>query len=120
MVFQAVLLFGSGTWVLMAAMLQNIEGVHVGFLRQVMGIKARRLGDETWRKEGTERVLQTAGTKPLWEYINKRQVALVEWVYIRPTFEVCVKETRYEVGGRFRDPWWRQVAAEQQLKSTLK
>ena len=31
-VVQAVLLFGAKTWVLLAAMLQNIEGVQVGFL----------------------------------------------------------------------------------------
>ena len=35
-VVQAVLLFVSETWVLMAAMLQKIEGVHVGFLRKMM------------------------------------------------------------------------------------
>ena len=39
-VVQAVLLFGYETWVLTAAMIQNLEGVHVGFLRQVMGKKA--------------------------------------------------------------------------------
>ena len=36
---QAVLLFGSETWVLMEAMLQKIEGLHVGFLWQVTGMK---------------------------------------------------------------------------------
>ena len=32
---QAVLIFGVGTWVLLAAMSKKMEGVHVGFLRQV-------------------------------------------------------------------------------------
>ena len=31
-VVQVVLLFGAKTWVLSAAMLKNIKGVHVGFL----------------------------------------------------------------------------------------
>ena len=31
-VVQAVLLFGAETWVLLSAMLNKIEGVHVGFL----------------------------------------------------------------------------------------
>ena len=44
-VVQAVLLFGAETWVLLAAILKNIEGVHVSFLRQVTRMKARRLGD---------------------------------------------------------------------------
>ena len=43
-VVQEVLLFGSETWVLTAAMLQKLEGVHVGLLCQVMGMKDQRLG----------------------------------------------------------------------------
>ena len=64
-VVQVVLLFGSETWVLSAAILNKLEGVNVDFLRQVTGIKAQRLGDETWTKEGPDRVHQAAGTKPL-------------------------------------------------------
>ena len=64
-VVQAVLLFGDETWVLLAAMINNIEGVHVVFLLQVTGMKARRLGDKTWTKEGLDRVLHAEGTKPL-------------------------------------------------------
>ena len=39
-VVQAVLLFGSETWVLTAAILQKLEGVKSSFLRQVIGTKA--------------------------------------------------------------------------------
>ena len=53
----------------MATMLQKLEGVHVGFLRQVVGMSARKLGVDTWQKLGAERVLQETGTKPLQEYI---------------------------------------------------
>ena len=35
MLFQVVLLFGSETWVMTAEMMQKLEGLHVGFLRQV-------------------------------------------------------------------------------------
>ena len=66
-VFQAVLLSGSETWVLTAEMLKKLKGVHMGFLWQVTGMKARRLGDKNWRKEGAERVVQAAGNKTLWE-----------------------------------------------------
>ena len=38
-VVQAVLLFGAKTWVLMAEMLNKLDGVHLGFLRQVTGMK---------------------------------------------------------------------------------
>ena len=106
-VVQAVLLFGADTSVLSAAMLKNLEGVHVGFLRQVTGMKARRLGEKNWTKEGPDRVLQAAGTKSLREYIDKRQATVAEWVALRPIFEVCAKETGYEGGGKLREPWWR-------------
>ena len=34
----------------MAVMLKYLEGVHVGFLRQVTDMKDQRLGNETWKK----------------------------------------------------------------------
>ena len=73
----------------------------MGFMRQVTGKKARRLGDDNWRKEGPESVLQASGTEPLRDYINKRQVMVAEWVDLQPIFEVCAKEIGYEVGGKF-------------------
>ena len=40
------------------------------------------------------------GTKPLWEYIDKRQAKVLEWVALWPIFEVCVNETGYKGGGK--------------------
>ena len=65
-------------------------------------------------------MLQAAGTKPLQEYIDKRQAAVEEWVSLRPIFEVCAKETGYEGGGKLHELWWRQEAEDQQLGATLK
>ena len=88
-------------------MLPKRKGAHVGFLRQVTGTKDQRLGDETWRNKGSDRVLQAAGTKPLWEYMNKSQATVAEWVALRPIFEVCAKETGYDVWGGVCKQWWR-------------
>ena len=52
------------------------EGAHMGFLWQVAGIKARKLGVKTWKEEGVDRVLQAAGTKPIQEYIDRRQATV--------------------------------------------
>ena len=71
----------------------KLKGVHVGLLQQETWMKSRRLGEETWTKEGTDRVIQVAGTKLLLEYIDKRQSTVAEWVALRPIFEVCAKET---------------------------
>ena len=45
-------------------------------------------------------MLQAVGTKPLKTYIDKRKAKLVEWVALRPIFDICTKETGYEGGGR--------------------
>ena len=42
------------------------------------------------------------------------------WVALWPIFEVCSKESGYAGGGKFLEPWWRQEAAEQQLRPMLK
>ena len=119
-VVQAVLLFGAETWVLLVAMLKKLEGVHVGFLQHTRGMKAQRLGDAIWKKEGQYRVLQAAGTEPLREYIDKRQEAVAEWVDLRTIFEVYKMDLVYAGGGRLRELWWHQKAAEKQLGARLK
>ena len=118
-VVQVVLLFGAETWMLSAPMAKKLEGVHMGFLRQVTRLKAKRLKDGSWQKVASDRVLQGAGTQPLQTYIGRRQATVAEWVALRPIFEVYAKETGYEGGGRLREPWWRQAAAEKQLRATL-
>ena len=65
-------------------------------------------------------MLQAAGTKPLREYIDKRQATVAEWVSLRTIFEVCTKDMGYEGGGRVREQWWRQTAAERHMKTMLK
>ena len=90
-VFQAMLLFGLETLVSMAMMLQNIEGLNVGFLWQVVGMTSRKLGVDTCKKEGSGRVLQTTGTKPLLEYIDMRQATVATWVAMRAILQVYAK-----------------------------
>ena len=75
-VIHAVLLFGADTWVLSAPMVQRLEGVHVGFLRQVNKLKAKRLRDGSWRKVAAEKLLQGAETQPLWTYLDRSQEAV--------------------------------------------
>ena len=45
---------------MLAAMSRNLEGVHVGFLRQVMGKNPKRQRDRTWRNVVAEKVLKEA------------------------------------------------------------
>ena len=71
---QAVLLFGADTWVLLEEMSKKLEGVHMGFLRQVTGNTAKWKRDGTWRNASAASVLKEAVIQTLGTYIDKRQV----------------------------------------------
>ena len=47
MVVKAILLCDSEKWVFLVAMEKKVEGSHTGFLRQITGKQARRIGDGT-------------------------------------------------------------------------
>ena len=47
-VSQVILLYGSETWFLSAAMEKKVEGEHTYFLRQITRKQARRIVDRTW------------------------------------------------------------------------
>ena len=51
--------------------------------------------------------------------MDRIQVTVVEWVSLRPIFDVFARDTGYEGGGRLRVPWRRKEAADNQLKVTL-
>ena len=75
-VIQAVFLFGEETWVLLAPMAQRLEGFHVGFLRQVKKLKAKRQRDGSWRKVASDKAIQGEGTKLLQTYLDRRKAAV--------------------------------------------
>ena len=97
-------------------MVQRLEGAHVSLLWQVTHKQATRRRDGSWRKVKAEAVLQGEGKHSLRTYVDRQQVTVGEWVAIRPIFDVCVRETGYEGGGRLRVPWWRKKAAENHLR----
>ena len=47
-VVQAIILYGSETWVFSASMANRVEGKHMEFLRLITGKIKRRLVDGTW------------------------------------------------------------------------
>ena len=75
----------------------------MGFLRQVMGKKARRQNDGSWQKAVLGSMLQEVGTQPLQTYIGRSQSIVSEWVSLRTVFEVCMKDTGYKGGWMHRE-----------------
>ena len=86
-VVQVVLLFGSETWVLLSAMSRKLEGVHMGFLRQVMGKKYKQQRDGTCRSAAAAKALKEAGNKTLEAYIDKWQATVAEWLELIPILD---------------------------------
>ena len=52
-------------------MSRKLEGVHVGFLIKLMGQKAKRQREGTWRSASVAKVLKEAVTQTRGEYIEK-------------------------------------------------
>ena len=83
-----MLLFGSETWVLSAAMDRMAEGTRIVFLVQIMVKRARRKADRTWYIPEAEEVREAAETKHATTYTGRRQGTVAQWVALRPIFEV--------------------------------
>ena len=94
-VVQTVLIFGEETWVLLGEISWKLKGVHMVFLRQIMGQKAKQHRDRIWRSEAVVKVLKEVGTHSLGAYIYKRKATVVEWVALRSIMEVCNKDIYY-------------------------
>ena len=106
--------------VFLEVMSRKLDEVHVVFLRQMAGKKAKRQRSRTWKSEAVVKVLKEAGTQTIGMYIDKRQATVSEWVALIPILEILDRETGYEGGGRRRDLWWWQTAAWKQLSATLR
>ena len=83
---QAILLYGSETWVFSESMVKRVEGTHTEFLRLITGKRARQLGDGTWETQGTEGVQEALGTQLARIYLEQRQATVEHWVALRPLF----------------------------------
>ena len=88
-VVQAILMYGSETWVLLAEMERKVKGVHTCFSRHIMGKQERQVGDRVWEMPGVEVLREAAGTQSEMTYIGIRQENLAQWVALQQLFEVC-------------------------------
>ena len=118
-VSQAILLYGSETWVLSAEMDNKLEGLHTDFLRHITGNRERQIVDGTQETPGAGVMKEMVGTHSEMTYIGRQQATVAQWVALRPIFEVCSGEKVYKGGGRRREDWWLQEATERQLRENL-
>ena len=66
-----------------------------------------------------ESIQEAAGNWLAMIYKEQRQETVAQGVVLRPSFEVCARDTEYKGGGRRSKVWWCQEATEKQLWATL-
>ena len=106
---QAVLLFGSETWVVSPPMLKALTGFHHRVARQLTGKVGRYLPrEDRWVYPPIDEVLAEAGLFPLETYIRRRQDRIVDYVSTRPIRHHFWDRER--LGGSSRwSTWWDHV-----------
>ena len=70
---QAVLLFGSDTWLILAGKDWKIEVAHKCFISHITWQRSRQIADGKWEMPGTEVVWETAVTQSVMTNIGRRQ-----------------------------------------------
>ena len=106
---QAVLLFGSETWVITPPMLKALTGFHHRVARQLTGKVGRYLPrEDRWVYPPIDEVLAEAGLSPLETYLRRRQDRIVDYVASRPIRHHFWDRER--LGGSSRwSTWWEHV-----------
>jgi hypothetical protein len=106
-VVQAVLLYGSESWVLTPASLRILEGFHLrATWRLAIVNKPRKVGNE-WVYPQTETVLEEVGFHSMEHYIRVRRNTIATYVATRPIFDFCRRAERRR-GTVPRQYWWDQ------------
>jgi hypothetical protein len=113
-VVQAVLLYGSETWVLTDSALRCLEGF---FYRAAccMASKNRLTKNERtgeWTHPDKAKLFAEVGLSPLKEYIAKRRDSIGAHIRDRPILDLCRRGERQR--GTSNRPWWweQQLAAD--------
>ena len=106
---QAILLYGSKSWVLTKKNLQKLNSFHLRAVRHMTGEHVRKKQDGTWEYPIHSALLTKCGLKPITEYITRRRTTL--WTYLKNHQKDLLDEaTRTRVPARHASKrlWWQQ------------
>ena len=104
---QAVLLFGSETWVMTPALLRGLEGFHVRAARRMTGMMPRKKYDGSWVYPDSAKVLEAAGMRSIAHYVGVRRAHILQYIAGRPIYELCMEAKRKRGTGR-KTFWFEQ------------
>ena len=104
-ILQAVLLYGSESWIISEHKLNELRSFHHRVARYITGRHIKQLPDGTYDCPPTAEVLETAGLYPLETYIERRKNTIWQAIRNRPIIERCKNSTALSTTAR-RTTWW--------------
>ena len=103
-VVQAILLYGSESWVLSDFYLRQLKSFHTRIARYLTGKHIRQNEDGTWYHPPSADVLQEAGLESVEEYIKRRRDTVrLKYVFGRPLLNECRRSSAINN----KAVWWK-------------
>ncbi len=103
-IVQAVLLYGSESWVLTKSNMRQLRSFHSRVARFLTGRHIRQDRNGTWHYPPTAGVLEEAGLHSVEEYIQRRRDTVrMKFVFGRPILSEC----RQASGFNNKPVWWK-------------
>ena len=117
-VVQAVLLYGSETWVLLTAALASLEGFHIRAAYQ-MAVKHKpwKGPGDVWSYPKLKDVLEECGMSTMGEYIVVRRQTIAVYVATRPILHECRQGERKR--GAVPHRWWWEQQMDLDVSGTI-
>jgi hypothetical protein len=116
-IVQAVLLYGSKTWVLSTAALASLEGFHIHAAYQMaVKHKPRKGPGNTWSYPKSKDVLEECGMSMMEEYIAVRRQRIAVYVTTRPILHECRQGERKR--GAVPHCWWWEQQMDLDVNET--
>ena len=108
-VVQAVLLFGSETWVLTPSTMQALCGFHIRSTYRMAREHAPRKDPQSgeWHYPSSALALEEVGLHTIEHYVQVRRQTIAAYIVDRPIFELCMDGRRRQ-GTIPRTYWWEQ------------
>ena len=110
-VVQAVLLFGSGAWVLTPCLDKSLEGCHHQAAWRMAGMGHKRQWDRTWVYPPIVVALEMVGLEEIGVYIARRQNMVAQYIAICPIMDLCLAAEKNPKMCLYRR-WWEQTALD--------
>ena len=104
-VVQAVLLYGSESWVMTQRMWKAVESFHNYCARYIAGEHIRQKPNGEWILPSTTRILEQCKLRPVREYIGKRKETVKAFMGSRSIFRTCL-ESIPAASNANQKVWW--------------